>query len=62
MQAQQNQKEVNEGRYETIDKRWSVVEDAFRIESQERSQDLSVLKDQLKVRKNQVSEVEGRKG
>lgn len=47
MQAMQDQKELNEGRFGLIDHRWSRVEDAIRLQTQERGNDLSDLNQQI---------------
>ena len=54
MQAFQDQKEVNEERFNEIDKRWARVEEAIRVEEKERTEDSSILHHQFKEH-NQVA-------
>ncbi len=50
MQALQDLKEVNDQRFDSIDKRWGQVEDALRIEHKERQGDVHLLRERLQDR------------
>lgn len=61
MQAMQDQKELNEGRFGLIDQRWTRVEDAIRLQTQERGNDLSDLNQHIQKQSNLSSSLETRK-
>lgn len=44
MQALQDLKELNDQRFDSIDKRWGQVEDALRLEQKERKGDVHLLR------------------
>lgn len=50
MQVFQDLKEQNDQRFSSIDKRWSQVEDALRIEQKERQGDVSILRERIQDR------------
>lgn len=50
MQALQDLKEVNDQRFDSIDRRWGQVEDALRIEQKERQGDVHLLRERLQDR------------
>ena len=50
MQAMQDLKEVNDQRFDSIDRRWGQVEDALRIEQKERQGDVHLLRERLQDR------------
>jgi hypothetical protein len=50
MQALQDLKELNDQRFDCIDKRWEQVEDALRIEQKERQGDVHLLRERLQDR------------
>ena len=61
MQEIQDQKEVNEERFCEIDRRWSRVEQAFRVEDKERGADVEDLHSQLRQHNQIASTLESRK-
>lgn len=50
MQALQDLKEINDQRFDSIDRRWGQVEDALRIEQKERHGDVNLLRERLQER------------
>ena len=50
MQALQDLKEINDQRFDSIDKRWEQVEDVLRLEQKERQEDVHLLKERLQDR------------
>ena len=61
MQALQDLKEVNNQRFDSIDKRWEQVEDALKIEQKERQGDVHLLRERLQDRVSVADNLEKNK-
>jgi hypothetical protein len=61
MQALQDLKELNDQRFDSLDKRWGQVEDALRLEQRERQGDVHLLRERLQDRMSVADTLEKNK-